>query len=179
MQARSSHQTAPTSTDDRMQSLAGKYLTFLLGGEEYALHILHVREIVGLLPITPIPRTLDYLLGVVNLRGKVIPVVDLRRRLSMRARAATPETCIIFLELPAAESNAIVGVVVDEVADVRDFQASALEPAPELGSNIDNRFFLGIAKHAERVVLILDFQRALCADELNAATEQVPVEPRA
>jgi purine-binding chemotaxis protein CheW len=145
---------------------AGKYLTCFLGAEEYGLPILQVQEIVGLLPITPVPQMAAHVLGVVNLRGKVIPVLDLRTRFGLPRQEPTVETCIVFVESGAAGSaggagGRNVGVVVDRVSEVLDIAAADVEPPPALGRDVDTAYLRGIAKAGGRVRLLLDVERVL------------------
>lgn len=144
--------------------LGGKYLTFHLGTEEYGIEILKVREIIGLMPITRVPRTPPSVLGVINLRGKVIPVVDLRLRFGMEAVVAQARTCIIVVYAAGVE----FGLVVDSVSDVADVEAGDVEAPPELGTGVDTQFLLGIAKKDDSVRLLLDIDRVLSTQEVAA-----------
>ena len=142
--------------------LGGKYLTFYLGEEEYGLEILKVREIIGLQPITRVPRMPASMLGVINLRGAVIPVVDLRRTFGIGSVETTDRTCIIVVHAVGVE----FGVMVDRVSEVADVSAADVEPAPEFGGDVDTRFLLGLAKSAGRVKLLLDIDRVLSSREV-------------
>lgn len=142
----------------------GKYLTFFLGDEEYGLEILKVHEIIGLLPITRVPRTPSFIRGVVNLRGRVIPTVDLRLKFGMEAKDATEETCIVVVQ--AAETQ--IGVIVDRVNEVLDIADTDVEDAPTFGSDVDTSYLLGIAKTGGRVRLLLDIERVLSAQDIIA-----------
>ena len=128
----------------------GKYLTFSLGQEEYGIGILKIKEIIGMMPITPVPQTPDFVQGVVNLRGKVIPVVDLRRRFSMEAIDYTDRTCIIVVEVDAESAMVQVGVVVDAVSEVLNIRASEIEDTPSFGTRLDTDYILGMAKNRRR-----------------------------
>lgn len=139
----------------------GKFLTFFLADEEYGLEILKVREIIGLLPITRVPRTPESIRGVINLRGKVIPVVDLRSRFGLPAVEASERTCIIVVQANGVE----FGVVVDQVSEVADVAAEDVEDAPAFGAQMDTAFLLGIAKSGDRVKLLLDIDRVLSSEE--------------
>jgi purine-binding chemotaxis protein CheW len=144
-----------------LAGVAGKYLTFFLGNEEYGLPILQVQEIVGLLPVTPVPQTPAHVMGVVNLRGKVIPVVDLRTRFGLPRVDATPETCIVFVEAHGQR----VGTVVDRVSEVLAIAPDDLAPPPALGTSVDTTYLRGLAKAAGRVRLLLDVDRVLATSE--------------
>lgn len=148
--------------------LAGKYLSFFLGGEEYALEILRVQEIIGLIPISPIPRAPQAMRGVVNLRGQVIPVVDLRTRFGLEQREDTSETCIIVVQ----KSDRLVGIVVDRVSEVTDIQASEIDPPPVLDAAPATDFILGIGKGEGKVRMLLDIECVLSGLELARHADQ-------
>jgi purine-binding chemotaxis protein CheW len=147
--------------------LAGKYLTFKLGAEEYGLGILKVREIIGLLDITAVPRTPDYVRGVINLRGKVVPVVDLRVKFGLPEVETTEQTCIIVVDVRQGGRTIQMGVMVDQVSEVRDLPLDALEPAPEFGLTVDTSFMLGMGKVEQNVLMLLDVDRVLSSGELD------------
>lgn len=141
----------------------GKYLTFFLGNEEYGVEILKVREIIGMLPITRVPRTAECVRGVINLRGKVIPVVDLRTRFGLPRVEETPETVIVVVQAAGTE----FGVVVDRVSEVADVPESAVENTPDFGSSVHTEFLKGLAKDEEgNVKLLLDIDQALDTADL-------------
>jgi purine-binding chemotaxis protein CheW len=140
---------------------AGKFLTFYLAGEEYGLEILKVHEIMGMLPITRVPRTPEAVRGVINLRGKVIPIVDLRSKFHM-THDGTEETCIIVVQVRGIQ----IGIVVDRVSEVLDIPAADIEPAPEFGADVDTRYLLGLAKADDRVRLLLDIDCVLSHEEI-------------
>jgi purine-binding chemotaxis protein CheW len=128
-------------------ALAGKYMTFQLAGEDYGLEILKVREIIGLLDITPIPRAPAFIRGVINLRGRVIPVVDLRVKFGMDATAATDQTVVIVLQVALDGRPLTMGVLVDRVLEVLNIEATAIEPPPDLGrTSAGGDFILGVGK---------------------------------
>ncbi len=141
----------------------GKYLTFVLCGEEYGIEILRVREIIGIMNITPVPQTPSYMKGVINLRGKVIPVVDLRLKFGFHETDHTKETCIIVVEV----NNKLTGVLVDTVSEVLDVRGKDLEPAPHLGEGINTEIFLGMAKIKNKVKILLDIDKVLGTEEIN------------
>ncbi len=154
---------------------AGKYLTFRLAAEEYGLEILKVREIIGLMDITKVPRTPQYIRGVINLRGKVIPVVDLRLKFEMAGKEDTEETCIIVVDVEGEHDSILMGILVDAVSEVLDIQASEIEDAPAFGVGVDTRFILGIGKVKNTVKILLDIDRVLTNVDVsimeNAAAE--------
>jgi len=150
----------------------GKYLTFTLAGEEYGIGILKVREIVGMMNITRIPQTPPYVKGVVNLRGKVIPVVDLRLKFGIEAMDYTDRTCIIVVEIVGTAKDIPMGVVVDAVSEVINIRQSDIEETPNFGTRIDTNYILGMAKTNGGVKILLDIDRVLSAGEVTAL-EQV------
>jgi purine-binding chemotaxis protein CheW len=143
--------------------LGGKFLTFFLAGEEYGLEILRVREILGMLPITRVPRTPPAIRGVINLRGKIIPVVDLRTKFGMDAADYSGRTCIIVVHAQGVE----FGVVVDRVSEVLDIASGNIEDAPSFGVDVNTEYLLGIAKIGGSVKLLLDIERVLSTQEVQ------------
>jgi purine-binding chemotaxis protein CheW len=134
-----------------------KFLSFCLGDEQFGVEILRVREIIGLIAITPLPQTPSYVKGVMNLRGRIIPVIDLRLRFGLASAEATKETCIIVLEATDGDGvTTVMGAVVDSVREVQDIPRSAIEPAPEFGCGIPLRYILGMGKVKDKVVVLLD-----------------------
>jgi purine-binding chemotaxis protein CheW len=140
----------------------GKFLTFFLSGEEYGIEILKVHEIIGLLPITRVPQTQQCLKGVVNLRGKVIPVVDLRLKFGMPPVEWTSQTCIIVVHIHGIE----VGVIVDRVSEVIDIHDGGIAPAPAFGNGFNTDFIHGIGNTQERVRILLNIDRVLPSGDL-------------
>ncbi len=143
----------------------GKFLTFVLGSEEYGIEILRVREIIGLMDITTVPQTPDYMKGVINLRGKVIPVIDLRLKFSMSEEEHTKETCIIVTEV----NNASIGIIVDSVSEVLDIKCGEIEEAPSFGQGIDTSFIMGLGKTKKKIIILLDIERVLSSEALKIA----------
>ena len=139
------------------RDLGGEYLTFIVADEEYGLEILKVREIIGLMEITKVPRTPRFVEGVINLRGKVIAVVDIRCKFELESVPATDETCIIVVEVNGTE----IGLIVDRVSEVRHIEQGNIEDAPSFGALLDADFLLGIGKTAENVIMLLDIGRVL------------------
>jgi len=139
----------------------GKYLTFALGREEYGIGILKVKEIIGILPITPVPRTPGYMKGVINLRGKVIPVVDLRLKFGMEGIAATDRACIIVVEVSHPNGAVLTGVMVDSVSEVLNVKAGDIEEAPDFGVKLDTDYILGLTKMNGGVKILLEIDRVL------------------
>ena len=131
--------TTANTSDHALAAKAGKYLTFKLGAEEYGLEILKVQEIIKMMDITKVPRTPPFVRGVINLRGKVIPVVDLRLKFGMESRETTDKTCVIVVQVSLtgiAGGSVTMGTIVDEVYEVLDINAEQIEPAPEFGTSV-------------------------------------------
>ncbi len=124
----------------------GKYLTFSLAGEEYGIGILKVKEIIGMMSVTHVPQTPDFVKGVINLRGKVIPVVDLRLRFSLEAEAYTERTCIIVVEVAGTNGSIMMGIVVDAVSEVLNVRGADIENTPTFGVQLNTDYILGMAK---------------------------------
>ncbi len=155
-----------SETQNIGQQLAGKYMTFKLASEEYGLAILRVREIIGLMDITRVPRTKEFIRGVINLRGKVIPVVDLRMKFDMPATEPTDQTVIIVVQWLVNNGATTMGILVDEVLEVLNIAAEQIEPPPELYSRDgETDFILGIGKADKRVICLLDIEQVLSKDE--------------
>lgn len=147
---------------------AGKYLTFDLASEEYGIEILKVQEIIGLMPVTRVPRTPEFIRGVINLRGKVISVVDLRLKFGLDAKEDTRRTSIIVVQVKRAGGHQVtIGLIVDDVYEVIDIAAEAIEPTPEFGANIDTNFILGVGKINQKVVMLLDVDKVLSGGEVG------------
>ncbi len=145
-------------------SLAGKYLTFTLDNEEYGIALLKVKEIIGMMPITSVPQTPEYVKGVINLRGKVIPVSDLRLRFDMAAAEYTERTCIIVVEIQSEEATIQVGIVVDAVSEVMNIKAEEVEEAPSFGTKVETDYILGMANMDGQVKILLDIDRVLTSE---------------
>ena len=148
-----------TSTTHEVSALAGKYLTFALAGEEYGLPVLKVREIIKILDITAVPQAPQHVKGVINLRGKVIPVVDLRLKFGFASQDYDERTCIIVIEVALQSSKVMMGVVVDAVSEVLTITADEIEATPEFGEHVNTEFMRGVAKIKGRVKFLLDLDR--------------------
>jgi purine-binding chemotaxis protein CheW len=159
--------TAQTAKSRNQSPRAGKYLSFHLGGEEYAIQVLKVREIVKLQHITGVPETPAELKGVINLRGKVIPVIDLRLRFGLPEKSYGPRTCIIVVELDRAAIGPM-GAIVDEVSEVLTLQEQDIQDTPDFGSGVETPYLLGMAKVRDQVKILLDIDEALAASDLSA-----------
>lgn len=144
-----------------------QYLTFILANEEYGVDILRVQEIKGWDSVTPIPNTPAYIKGVINLRGTIVPIVDLRERFKMTDIQYGPMTVVIVLKVVSADKERIMGIVVDAVSDVYNVSDDEMKPAPDFGSVVKIEFVHGLATVNEKMVIILNIDHLLTADELN------------
>lgn len=158
---------AQTTTKEKKKAKSGKYLTFKLGQEIYGLEIHKVIEIIGMQDITPVPRTPDYLRGVINLRGIIHPVIDLNQKFGMGMTEETDLTCIIVVIVERNEQKEQMGIIVDAVSEVEDIKEENIENTPSLGSEINTDFILGIAKTENNVKMLLDLQKILNSADLQ------------
>ena len=148
---------------------AGKFLSFVLGEEEYGLEILKVQEINGMMGITRVPRTPDYVRGVINLRGRVIPIVSLRQKFKMPVIEDTEKTCIIVVQVEYQDSEITMGIIVDEVSEVLNIADGQIEPPPSFGGGMEEADFItGMGKLENKVVILLDIDRVLNGSEMEA-----------
>ncbi len=150
---------------------ADKYMTFKLAAEEYGIEIQKVRELIGLLEITRVPRAPDFIRGVINLRGKVIPVVDLRVKFGMETAMTTSQSVIIVVQIGAVGVGLTMGILVDEVLEVRAIADTEVEPPPNFQSQAVADFILGVGKADKRIIFLLDIDRVLTAPEAIRVAE--------
>jgi purine-binding chemotaxis protein CheW len=146
---------------------SGKYLTFKLGPEEFGVRVIKVREIMGIQQITAVPQTPDYLKGVINLRGKVIPVIDLRLKFGLPAIEYTQRTCIVVMQVEGESGAILVGIIVDGVSEVLNLTSADIEDTPDFGAKLDTHFILGMAKLKGKVKILLDIDRVVSAKEIS------------
>jgi purine-binding chemotaxis protein CheW len=158
-----------------MEQREGKYLTFSLANEEYGIGILKIKEIIGMMAVTTVPRTPAYVKGVINLRGKVIPIIDLRLRFGMAAIDYTERTCIIVVEIESESGTVQVGVVVDAVSEVLNVNTGDIENTPQFGISMDTEYILGMAKMEGGVKILIDVDQVLTGEE-NEAISKVKME---
>jgi len=151
-----------------MKDREGKYLTFSLANEEYGIGILKIKEIIGMMPITTVPQTPEFVKGVINLRGKVIPVIDLRLRFGMDKADYTERTCIIVVELQSHAADILIGIVVDSVSEVLNIKADDIEDTPTFGTKLNIGYILGMAKMEGGVKILLDIAQVLSSEEVAA-----------
>jgi purine-binding chemotaxis protein CheW len=152
------------ATGAEKKGKGGKFLSFFLSAEEYGIEILKVQEIIGLMPITPIPKMPSFIKGVINLRGRIIPVIDLRLKLNMEEAKHTEETCIIVVQAYGMQT----GIVVDKVSEVLDIASENVDEAPAMGAAVGTEYILGIGKAGDKVKLLLDIDKVLSKEDMAA-----------
>jgi purine-binding chemotaxis protein CheW len=155
---------ATDSSSPRSRAAGGKYLTFRLGEEEFGVLITRVRELIGIMEITRVPQTHDYVEGVINLRGKVIPVIDLRAKFGLPRADYNDQTCIIVVDV-----GVMMGIIVDTVEEVHDIASADIEPAPVVGEGAETAFMLGMGKVRDQVKILLDIDHVLTGQDLVAS----------
>ncbi len=160
----------PAAEGGKARARPGQYLSFFLSGAEYAAGILQVREIIEYDTLTRVPLTPPWMRGVLNLRGGVVPVVDLAVKFGLPETEATKLTCVVIVEIELEEERTTMGVVVDAVSQVLDLTEEQIEPAPAFGTRVRNDFLLGMATVGEDFILILDISRILASDDLSATS---------
>ncbi|WP_243312492.1 chemotaxis protein CheW [Fundidesulfovibrio agrisoli] len=153
-----------------MSDSTNQYLTFTLGEEVFALDIASVREVLELTPITKVPRTPEHIRGVINLRGRAVPVVDVRLKFGMPAAESTVDTCIIIVEVNLGGEQAVLGALADSVQEVMDIEPGDVEPAPRMGTSVRADFIKGIGRHGESFIILLDIDRVFTEEELAQLT---------
>jgi purine-binding chemotaxis protein CheW len=143
-----------------------QYLTYKLGDEVFALDIAKVREVLDYTPITKVPRTPEFMRGVINLRGSVVPVVDLRLKLGMTGTEKTVNTCIIITEVTVDNETTVLGALADSVQEVVDLEPGQIEPAPQIGTRLNTEFIKGMGKLDNKFIIILDIDKVFSTSEL-------------
>jgi len=166
----SNETAAGPQTDPR----AGKYLTFQLANEEFGIAVLKVREIMGLQDITAVPQTPPHIKGVINLRGKVVPVVDLRLKFGLMAAEYSQRTCIIVTQVQGESAQIFMGIIVDGVCEVLNLTGAEIEDTPDFGEEIARRYLLGMAKVKGKVKILLDIDQVLSGHELHQLKSMLP-----
>jgi len=157
----------PSSTSAAKLDLSGKYLTFVLGNESYGIPVLKIREIISMLHITPVPQMPSYVKGVINLRGKVIPVIDLRVKFSLQNEEVTDSTCIVVVQVAVGSGDTKqIGLIVDAVEEVANIAQADIEPAPDFGGTVEVSYILGMAKVKGAVKSLLDIDKVIAADTI-------------
>ena len=143
-----------------------QFVTFQLGEELFGVRVARTREILNLTSITKVPQTPGYMLGVINLRGQVVPVIDMRLKLGIPAGVQTQNTCILVMEIACEDDTLVVGALVDAVCEVLELNSENIEPAPRLGTKLDNKFIQGMGKVDEQFLILLDIDKVFNSDEL-------------
>jgi purine-binding chemotaxis protein CheW len=161
MQTERNYMASQKNTDT-----SGQYLTFIMNKEEYGVDILCVQEIRGWEPTTPLPNAPSHIKGVINLRGTIVPIIDLRQCFGLEAIAYSPITVVIVLKIQFADGSRIMGIVVDAVSDVYTISKQDMRPAPDLGNSVDTRFIEGLVNVDKKMVILLSMDRLLMADDL-------------
>ena len=164
---------------DNTTSSQGQYLTFTLGKEIFALDIVKVREVLELTTVSEIPRTPEYMKGVINLRGHAVPVVDMRLKLGMSQIEHTVDTCIIILEVRFGEESIVMGALVDSVREVFEMSENDIEPAPKMGASIEASYIKGMGRQDDQFIIIVDVDSIFSAEELQMASEVAQPEAEA
>lgn len=159
-----------TATAEKHKTRSGKFLTFKLGDETYAVEVLKIKEIIRMQRVTPVPHLPHYMQGIINLRGKVIPVIDLRIKFGLASAEATERTCVVVVQIKLSEDNRLapVGMVVDAVEEVMNITDEQVEDNPDLGSTLENRFIDGLAKFEDVIVTLLNIDRLIREDDVLA-----------
>jgi purine-binding chemotaxis protein CheW len=148
------------------QTAVDQYLTFKLSDELYAIGVNRVREVLEYTPVTKVPRTAEFMKGVINLRGSVIPVADLRMKFGMEEAEKTVETSIIVSEVALGEEEVVIGMIADAVEEVVRMEPENIEPSPKIGTTVDSEFISGIGKLGEQFVIILDIDRIFSGEDV-------------
>jgi len=154
-----------------MSANTRQYLTFQLDEEIFAIDVVNVREILEFNTVTKVPQTPEYMRGVINLRGSVVPVLDMRLKFGMSVTEKTINTCIVVVEVAMEDENVIIGALVDSVQEVFELDPESIEPAPRIGIQLRNGFIKGMGKKDDRFVIILDIERVFSYEELSGAVE--------
>ncbi len=159
---------AATTTTVRAKNRTGKYLTFSLSNESYGVDVLKVREIIRFLKITPVPQMPAYVKGVINLRGKVLPVIDLRLKFGLEAAEATERTCIVVVRVLAGGHDITLGMIVDSVEEVINLNESEIEETPEFGAKVDTAYLMGMAKVKGAIKTLLGIDKVVSPETLQS-----------
>jgi purine-binding chemotaxis protein CheW len=150
-----------------------QYLTFNLDEESFALDVDNLREILEFTKVTKVPQTPEFMRGVINLRGNVVPVIDMRLKFNLSEVEKTVNTCIIVVEVPFDDEHTIIGALVDSVQEVFDLEPDQIEPAPKIGARLRTEFIKGIGKRDNAFIMILDIEKVFSADELEAVDGRI------
>jgi len=157
-------------TKELFEGAGGKLLTFRLASQEFGIQILEAREVVGVMKVEPVPQTPEFMKGVINLRGNILPVIDLKTKFGLPASTETVESCIIKVDIQGQATGALV----DFLVGVTQCDPAEFAESPDMGSHIDTKFIHGICKKEDRIIFVLDMQAVLSNDELKAMQQSVP-----
>jgi purine-binding chemotaxis protein CheW len=165
--------------DTQQTAIAAQFLTFKMGEETFAVEVTQVREVLELVPITKIPTAPPSMRGVINVRGSVVPVVNLRNKLEMEDAESTVDTCIVVLEIVLETESVVLGVLVDSVQEVIELLSDHIDPPPKMGTSLDTEFIKGIGREEECFIIILDTDRMFSGEELEVAQDAATEEEEA
>ncbi|MCK4864699.1 MAG: purine-binding chemotaxis protein CheW [Gammaproteobacteria bacterium] len=169
--AQSTNNMSDVTDEIKMEGDGTQFLTFILANEAYGVEILRVQEIKGWTPVTRIPNTPEYMQGVLNLRGTIVPIVDMRMRFNLEQIEYTPITVIIVLSVKSENGERVIGLVVDSVSDVIDVNATDIKATPNFGTTLNTEFIDGLATSNENMVMLLDVDKLLSVDEMTALAQ--------
>ncbi|EKD27572.1 MAG: hypothetical protein ACD_79C00670G0002 [uncultured bacterium] len=155
------------SKESFISNIAGKYLTFKLKDEYYGIQIIKVQEIIGIMPVTRVPKTPKFIRGVINLRGKVIPVIELRRKFGMESIRDNEATCIIVVQISDSSESFIIGLIVDEVSEVLEIPSDQIESSPDIGNSNRQNFIMGMGKVANKVIMLINVDGIVLSEEIS------------
>ncbi len=162
---------------DTNETTAEQYLSFKIGEELFAVDVAKVREVLEIMPITKIPRAPEFMKGVINVRGTVVPVVDLRIKFGMDEAEDTVDTCIVVMEVEMETETIVLGTKVDAVEEVVDLDSDQIEPAPKIGTHLNTEFIKGIGKREDKFIILLDIDKMFSSEELSLVREAEGVLP--
>lgn len=148
------------------------YLSFKLAGEVYAINVSQIINILEMAPFTKVPKVPPYMLGVINLRGKVLPVIDLRKKLEIPESQTSQETCIIVVEIPTSDEKTLIGIVVDEVLAVETIEEDMINPAPSIGTKINTDFIAGVAEVDSSFIMLLVLEKIIMAEDILEVNQE-------
>ncbi len=162
---------------EQQGNITYSYLTFKLGEEQYGIHVSQVLNILKMVKITEVPKSPNYMKGVINLRGSVLPVIDIRIKFGMPEKGYTNSTCIIVMDLDMDGETIYLGTIVDEVLSVHEIEEKQVEPPPSIGSKYKSAFIYGMAKVDENFIMLLDMQKVLTEEELTEISDTAQSNP--
>jgi len=157
---------------EQQSNISYSYLTFKLGEEQYGIHVSQVLNILKMVKVTEVPKSPEYMKGVINLRGSVLPIIDIRIKFGMPEKEYTNNTCIIVMDLDMDGETTYLGTIVDEVLSVHEIEEKQIEPPPSIGNKYKSEFIYGMAKVEENFIMLLDMQKVLSVDELHEVIEK-------